>query len=72
MHISFNNIGFLQLHLCFIWMLYSFVHLKNLKAINDLTVGKSFSEIHYKFAFGLNLNFAMELENFPIKSVFII
>lgn len=50
----------------------SFVHLKNLKAFNDLTVGKSFSEIHYKFAFGLNLSFAMELENFPIKSVFII
>lgn len=50
----------------------SFVHLKNLKAFNDLTVGKSFSEIHYKFAFGLNLSFAMELENFPIKCVFII
>lgn len=48
----------------------SFVHLKNLKAFNDLTVGKSFSEIHYKFAFGLS--FAMELEIFPIKSVFII
>lgn len=48
----------------------SFVHLKNLKAFNDLIVGKSFSEIHYKFAFGLS--FAMELEIFPIKSVFII
>lgn len=45
---------------------------KNLKAINDLAVGKSFSKIHYKFAFGLNFNFAMELENFPINSVFII
>lgn len=54
------------------WMLYSFVHLKNLKAINDLAVGKSFSKIHDNFAFGLNFNFAMELENSPINSVFII
>lgn len=37
--------------------------------MNDFTVGKSFSEIYYKF--GLNFNFAMELENFSINSVFI-
>lgn len=48
-----------------------FCPFKNLKAINDLAVGKYFFKIHYKFVFGFNFNFAMELENFPINSVFI-
>jgi len=50
----------------------SFVHLKNLKAINDLSVATSASEVYYKFAFGLNFSFAVELENLSINSIFVI